>query len=268
MKKIAKLALLLCIVLTSLSFLCSCDLVDELREQRIEFVDGEDGYDYSRLEYKGVIYKKLPDFKKDREIVMDDSIRCHIVDKEVPLLLIQDVGYSARYDKSKDVIRYAGSFYCPLDKYDRYAETLATGNVDFYRSIEYVVDEQKQQVYTKYYVLSERAVSIINDTSRNTVGRQVRKYNYEDWVYLTLDACDRDNLIVEEGKIQLYHDTANNKYGIMITPGDHSYIIKEFIGNGVEDIAEIFRKADFDIAYAKAYGYDIDLENTIVAEEY
>lgn len=269
MKKFVKIFLLLCITILTLSVLCSCNVVDELKEQRINFVDGEDrNYNVTILEYKGVQYKKLIN-KANKQISFDNDIRCYAVEKDIPLLLIQDIGYSARYDKDKDVIRYAGDYFCHPDKYKEYSMVINSGVTENFRSIEYVVDEEKKQVYTQYYVINDDATLAINDAFINKVGRKYDEAETYDWDFVDLDSCDKTNFIIDDKyRVRLYHDTKKDSYGVVITPGDGTFLIKEIDEKWWGEMAEIFEKADFDLAYAKAYGFDIDLDYVTVEEAF
>lgn len=246
MKKIIKKLLLVCIVSLALTALCSCSLIDELKEQRIDYIDVENQV----LEYKGKQYKVLSN-TYERNIAFDESKHCYVAEKEIPLLLIQDFGISAYYAKDKDLIRMGDTYYCTLDKYEHYADILKNGNLDRYRSYKYVVDEKKQQVFTEYYVLDEKTTEIIKNTLNNVVGKE--NFVISGIEYLHLDACDSENFLVEYDGIQLYKDSNNDKYGIRVTIGD-SDVIKEFREEDSEVISKLFELADFDTAYAKAYG--------------
>ncbi|MBQ4116175.1 MAG: hypothetical protein IJD37_02230 [Clostridia bacterium] len=248
MKKIIKKFLLVCIVALALTALCSCDLIDELKEQRIDYIDVENQV----LEFNGKQYKVLSN-TYERNIAFDESKHCYVAEKEIPLLLIQDFGRSAYYAADKDLIRMGDTYYCTLDKYEHYADILKNGKLDRYRSYKYVVDEKKQQVFTEYYVLDEKTTGVIKNTLNNVVGKEVKDFDYAGVEFLHLDACDSENFLVEYDGIQLYKDGVNNKYGIRVFV-DESDVIKEFSEGDSEVISKLFAMADFDTAYAKAYG--------------
>lgn len=248
MKKIIKKLLLVCIVALALTALCSCSLIDELKEQRIDYIDVENQV----LEYNGKQYKVLSN-TYERNIAFDESKHCYVAEKEIPLLLIQDFGVSAYYAEDKDLIRMGDTYYCTLDKYEHYADILKNGKLDCYRSYKYVVDEEKQQVFTEHFVLDEKTTEVIKNAVVNVVGQQVTYFDYSYWEILNLDSCDSENFIVEYDTVQLYKDKLNNKYGVRVTLGE-VHVIKEISEEYANLIAELFAMADFDTAYAKAYG--------------
>ncbi len=246
MKKIIKILFLVCILSLILTVLCSCSLIDELKEQRIDYIDVENQV----LEYNGKQYKVLNTY--DRAISFDESKRCYVAEKEIPLLLIQDFGRSAYYAEDKDLIQMGDTYYCTLDKYEHYADILKNGKLDCYRSYKYVVDEEKQQVFTESFVLDEKTTEVIKNAVVNVVGQQVTYFDYSNWEFLNLDSCDSENFLVAYDTVQLYKDNLNNKYGVRVTLGE-AHIIKEINENTANLIAELFVMADFDTAYAKAY---------------
>lgn len=249
MKKTLKILFLGCTCLFLAALLCSCGIVEDLKQRRVYTVDE----DYEVLEYQGIQYKKLKN--NNRELCFEESLHCYAAESDLPLLLIQDFGTSAYYDETRDMIRFRGQYYTVDKNYEKYSDVLKNGVLDHYRCYEYIVDEEKKQIDSRSYVLSEDATRIIKETAYDTVGRQIDPDMQGNWEYLEIDACDGENLLVDRGAVQLYHDYINDSYGILVESGDGICIVKEFQKGDFGVIREIFERADWNLAYEKIYGF-------------
>ncbi len=244
MKKYFKIITLFCLMAMSVIVLSSCNMLDDLREQRIVALDE----DYEVLEYKGNKYMVLENFY-DRQINFLSSKTCYVVEEDVPLLFLDSFGMWSRYSEDNDLIEAYGKYYCTFDKHEKYTDILKNGKLDHYRVSCWVYDEETDMMDTEYIVLDERTTDLIKGTIDNTIGQEVNYFNY-NYEFLWIDACDSENLLIEKNAVQLYYDSNNNKYGIVLSESsDGITVIKEFPENGYNLIADLFAKSDYDLQY-------------------
>ena len=246
-KKTLKLFAVLCIAALTMILLCSCDLIDELKLQRIDSPNG----DNLTLIYQGKEYKALT-FKSDRYITMNRTERCYIVEPDVPLLLIDAFGRSANYDGELDLIESNYVYYAPDDKYDEYDKIMQRGKLDFYRLSYYDFDEDHNWC-ENYYVLDQKAVDLINGTKDNVVGKDRNSYGSARIEEIYLDSCDSKNVIYKSNTVTLYHDTVNNKYGLLLSDDQGVEIMKEFPESGFEIARSLFEKNNGRDYYGDVY---------------
>lgn len=169
----------------------------------------------------------------------DDIYR--VTDSDVPVLLSEDYGAVAQYDKKLDVIK-CGNYYCPEDEYDEFQKMLNESDID-------TVCLAKD----RYYEISsdeEWLVPLSEETSRaifellesepldeDTADLIIRAgYNIEV-LYLT----DKDLAVIDEDasmslyifKDKLYiRDNDNKTYAV---PDELQEQIKEKIGYEVDE---------------------------------
>ncbi len=234
MKRYVKLTALFCVLIIVIMTFCSCNVLDELKMQRINSISG----DNLLLEYQGKKYKALT-FKHDRYINIDVTEYCFVVDPEVPLLFINSFGKEAEYDGEKDLIYCDYVYYATEENYDKYNKILRDGKMDSYR-LSYLTYDDDYNLMKKYYVLDKKTVDLIEGTKVNVMGQELKYYDYSNWEVIELDSCDSNNLIYKSNAVTLYHDVSNNKYGIILSDDGDVQIIKEFPENGFAAIRELF----------------------------
>ena len=173
------------------------------------------------MEYQGKKYKALT-FKHDRYINIDVTEYCFVVETEVPLLLINNFGKKAEYDGKKDLICCNYVYYATEENYDEYNKILREGKLDYYRSYKYVVDEEKQQVFTEYYVLDEKTTEVIKNTLNNVVSKEVKDFGYAGVEFLRLDASDGEVMHIERKGAPIEEVDRNHVYRKSSRPkGEH-----------------------------------------------
>ena len=245
MKKIIKTALILIALAVTVGVLCSCDTVDELKEQRIDLSEGG-------LEYKGNLYIALEN-NHDRTVDFEEYLRCYVVEKSTPLLLIQDKGESAFYSSDKDMIRYDDVYYCTAEKYDFYESIFENGEFGHYRAHKHVVDTKMGQLFTEYYIIGEGLTEQIKTTLAEGRSILVPKEKREQFKTMSLPACDKDRILLEKDAPLLFVDTEENRCGLTENAGGYWSVVY-LPDECYDEVANIVRDADFDLAYAKLKG--------------
>lgn len=237
MKNRVKLICLILIALIISVFFSSCDYIDEMKAKRVDYTEDESVVVFNKKEYY------LLENTLRRSINMSDYDRLYAAKEDLPLLLLEDFGEYAQYSSGIEVIKINGNYYCLKDKYDYYSEILEKGVTDSFRSYRQVWDEDEHYHKTEYYVIDKKTTDLIKGTLDKAVGFEVEDINGLE--YLHLDSCDEANLVVEEDTVQLYHDTKNGKYGILLTDYSNDRLIaKEFPEEGSALIEKLFVEAN------------------------
>lgn len=234
MKRYLKNILLMCLLIACLLSFCSCNMLDEMKRQRFNSING----DNLLLEYQGKEYMALT-FKHDRYLSMNKIEYGFVVDPEIPLLLIGFFGRTAEYDIEKDLICLDYVYYASEENYDKYNKILQEGKLDHYRLSIWTHDDD-YNIMQEYHILDKRTVDLIDGTKDNVMGQELKYYDYSNWEKIMLDSCDSNNLIYKSNTVTLYHDISNNKYGIILSDDGDVQIIKKFPESGFADIRKLF----------------------------
>ncbi len=132
MKKYAKLIALILTVFTLCTILCSCDAIDEMREQHAFYK--EDG----TISYKGNTYLKLPVYVKLNNDVYGQFKYVYVTEENVPVLFSRKYGVLYKITNDDVVIEGAGAIYARSDKFDQVkneVEKMKNGDFDGLRII-------------------------------------------------------------------------------------------------------------------------------------
>ena len=97
MKKLRLIAII-CLICISAMMLSSCKTIDDLKEKRFVFTND----DYTEIEYKGVKYIQL-DNSRGLSVNRTSDFQGWAVEEDVPLLLIDTVGYMCRIAPKKSM---------------------------------------------------------------------------------------------------------------------------------------------------------------------
>lgn len=164
--KFKKITATLLLVLTLLS-LCSCDMLDELKQQRAYFTDDTQ----NSIIYNGETYKKA-NVSDKYSSELNGTV--YIVEKDVPVLL------SAMLCEHQAELSVDGNFifldfgtiiYVKESCYDAFLQMLQTPPDRYLMGIEYFDGIEA-------VVLSEDAVSAINDIIETVVARSLPESSY------------------------------------------------------------------------------------------
>lgn len=122
---VKKLALVLLIVLICLS-LCSCSMLDEMKEQQAFYLNDE----RTEILWNDVVYKSIP---VDDNILGDFRMGGYMTKSDVPVLLSGLFGSSFTVVEPYGIIHGVNNmYYCKADEYDYYMTMLANYNKDKY----------------------------------------------------------------------------------------------------------------------------------------
>lgn len=240
MNRLLKYAFLTVVFLLLVGCLCSCDHLDDLKERRVNALDE----DRTLLEYKGNKYMMLENPGKFK-INTDDSISGYVVDRDVPLLLISQVGRRVEYSERKDILVYREQYYCTFDKHESYQRILNEGVTDNYSCVRYFIDYEKMYIDSEVYLFPDELTDVIKDTMKNKVGREISESSYKALDRFYVDSCDRECLIYNARTVNLYLDDTNKTCGLALYGGGDKYIIKEMPEGSYEKYAKLFKQFDY-----------------------
>ena len=237
MKKNIRIFAIFTLIVLSLSMLSSCNLIDEMKEQRFEWKNEK----HDIVEYKGKEYKKI-ESKKDVSINESDFLRGYIVEKDIPLLLIDSAGTVCYYDEALGFLMCEYGYYCTEEKYDEYTEKIENAVLDHYKIDYEYFDYEKEEYVEIEAILDKKVTDLINGTLDNVVGKEMKDEEYYSWDYvLGIDKCDKDAFIHEVNILELCYDSTNGSYGIRAYDEDTgSYIFWEFPEEHENVIKELF----------------------------
>ncbi|MBR5451910.1 MAG: hypothetical protein IKV36_02820 [Clostridia bacterium] len=122
---VKRLASVLLVIIICFS-LCSCSMLDEMKEQQAFFLND----DKTEFVWKGVNYKQIP--VNDDIFYNNLQPGGYITESDVPVLLSELYGYYFWVCEPMGLIETGGNFYCKTDEYDYYMTLIATYNKDKY----------------------------------------------------------------------------------------------------------------------------------------
>ena len=209
MKKMKLIALTLLIVLC-VSFLCSCDMLDELKAQRI--IAQEDG----TLLCDGQVYRILPKLNNsyvDCRFVENGFV----VDEDVPLLLIQNFGRRAFIDPELNIIDYADEKYCLEADYDRYSEIIKNENLDRYKVDDWYYNYESDKSERVYHIFDEKEMEQINAILQSAVVKETTDWYDPNIEMLEIYRCDRTGLLRDDSPLTgIYRRFDGSSRGIVV----------------------------------------------------
>lgn len=250
MKNKFRSLMLFLVCFVSVLALTSCNMLDELRAERVDVLD-EDG---SVLEYRGTKYKKLPESININVTHCVDNY-LHSVDSDVPLLLTDAQGESCYYCVRKDILikdRFLPAdktpqFFCTLDKYEEYCEALKLKELECYK-FEYRERDTVTGRYleTESYILDEELTEIINEAVTDGKQEQIKGGSgYDNWTVVTLSKCDSNDLVELKNSCMLFYDNKGN-YGV---------IVAESSNTASNDITVVWFSEEYEQSLSKLFTY-------------
>ena len=241
MKNMKKIILVALLIMVSLS-LCSCTMIDEIRETRVEMTE-EGTIIHNNKEYK------LLSNPNNYIISLENSSETDyltVVDKEVPVLLTDIFGVASDYDDVLDIIYMEGDYYCAEENYDKYSEILLNGKLDYYK-LDYGVYERTSDGEHEYksirYILNKDLVNIINSVTVDIEIQPDEIYKYYEYNYILLDKCDETGFIENSSFLMLYKNAEKGEYGVFVYDNVNDvYKGNVFTGEQRKAIVELFDK--------------------------
>ncbi len=244
MTKKLKIVSVICVMCICSTFLSSCQYIDDLRSKRVVFVD--DG-GVKKIEKNGKIYVELEgmgDF-----FGVGSFERIMLTEKDVPILLSGQFGYSAWYSDRADLFELDGEIYCPEDKHDFYIE----------QSIGGVFDRIGHYGYDPITLLSKRVE--FTDSEKELIfdiwnDESVKKSIFEaDWNKFTttikIKPQSSQYYIYCEYEVYLVRDASGDKLGLVVRREDdkkygqyHKYILYTVPNEKKEEFRNIIDKYD------------------------
>lgn len=155
MKKYLKIVLAFCLIFVLSAFLCGCADLDGLRARQ-GFYKSEDTVIFGDTEYK---YLTTRDTEME-PFYSDNTERIQITEEDVPVLLIDMFGDSARISEDKKFIGTDSALYCRTDCYEEMEERLKIGFIPDTYCYQYFVPTTGK---ASYYILSDAEKDAINN---------------------------------------------------------------------------------------------------------
>lgn len=246
MKKI-KLIAFICVLCIAATMLSSCNLIDELKEQRFVYTDEH----HTAIEYNGKKYVYI-DNPKDFSVDFTYDVYGYIVEKDVPLLLLDMLGSYCRFSEEFGLIRLdAGALYCLESKYDEYNELFENAVLDHYKIDYEYMNHQTREVENVRAILDDDVTELINGTILNVEGVKPTGESQYAFQYLWIDKCDKTGFVHETDVLELYRDVQNDVFGIRIVDSDYNYVYYEIPEEFEGIIEELFEK----YYHSDTYGY-------------
>lgn len=243
MKKL-RLVALICILCIAATMLSSCNLIDGLKEQRFVYTDEMK----NTIEYKGKRFVYI-DNPKDFSLNFTYDVYGYIVDKDVPLLLLDMLGSYCRYSEELGLIKLdAGSLYCLESKYEEYNELFENAVLDHYKIDYEYMNHETREVENVCVVLEDEVTELINGTVLNVEGVKSMDGQY-GFQYLWIDKCDKTGFVHETDVLELYRDPQNDVCGIRMLDSDYNYVYYEIPEEFEGIIEELFQKYFHDDTY-------------------
>ncbi len=220
-----RILLLLLISVLLLPSLTSCLLVEDLQAKRADWADET----RTDIVFDGQTYKPLLDLPLDAELYLDSQPRCYVVDKDVPLLLLDTVGDALYHDPDKKYLRFNGNYYhkndwdrpivyyCRADLFEEMSERVKTIAFDRFYTIIHkeIVDISGTSFVRQQLILSEEqsaAMKAVLETEQETGELLAFKNAKDTLVSFHLYPCSEDGLFTKEEYILFYYDTATDRY--------------------------------------------------------
>jgi len=225
MKRIKRIALLLLTIALLLPVLTSCLLVEDLQAKHAVWADET----RTDIVFEGQTYVPLLDLPVYAELYVDSQPRCYVVDKEIPLLLLDTVGDALYHDKDKKYLRFHGNYYhkdewdrsivyyCREDLFDEMSARAKA--IDFNRYFttihKEIVDIDGRDFVRQQLILTAEQSAAINEvlaTGQETGELMAFKNEKDGLSAVGLYPCSEDGLFVKEESVSFYYSTASDYY--------------------------------------------------------
>lgn len=247
MKKIRLIALI-CVICMAAMMLSSCNLIDELKEQRFVYADEQHN---TTIEYKGKKYVYLEN-PKGLSLDFSYDVYGYIVEKDVPLLLLDMLGRYCRYSEELGIIMLEdNTLYCLESKYDEYCKLLENAVLDHYKIDYQYMNYQTRELEDVRVVLDEDVTDLINGTILNIKGLKPTGESQHAFQFLSIDKCDKTGFVHETDVFELYRDPYNDVCGIRLLDSEYNYVHYEF----PEEFESIIEKLFDNYYHDDSYGY-------------
>lgn len=191
--KYFKSILLTCLLALVLMSLCSCNMLDELKNKHVIY----DEDNPETVEFRGEKYVRIT-LNPFVSLNYGVSDVVYAEEKDFPLLLLEKNGkYSVYYEKN-DLIcvnsrGYTEFVYTHEDNVDKYNKVLENENLSHYKFEYYYYDIFLNKRLEKSYILNDEITQIINDHQKEGAGENIPINTVTK--YLKLTRCDENDLI-------------------------------------------------------------------------
>ncbi len=193
MGKRLKTLVIICIICIYGIFFTSCEYIDDLRSNRVVFVDDEEG---RKIINNGKTYVRLEGMEDYYDVKKTESIR--ITKADVPVLLSKTYGYNASYSEPNDMFIFLGEIYCPEDKYDYYMDYDREKIFDVL-----ITGFKEQRVLTASE--TELIYKILNDDSMK---KSIDAIEWSSVDYsISFDICNSDRTLYSKDSISVTYHT-------------------------------------------------------------
>lgn len=249
MKKL-RLFALFCVVVMSAAMMTSCNMLDEIKDVRVEYKDDK----REIIEYKGKQYKQIDN---PRELtVSTNELRCFLVKNDVPLLLTRSKGEWCGYNEKFDIIDVFGDYYCSAEKFSKYTDIFKNAVLDRYSALSYHYDEDQDMTVSEHLMFNDDEMNLINETIKNVESKTLDdSYDYWMWERISVDKCDKDGMFFEYSVLELYKDAQKNVYGILVG-NDTLYEFSNEHKNTLEKMFEKYGES-YDMYYPEEIDYSL-----------
>ena len=254
MKRI-KIIAVVCVLLSAMMLLSSCNLIDELKEQRFEWKDSDVFSD--TIVYKGEEYKRIEN-KLGRHIRYEPEVQGYVVEEDVPLLLIDTLGSTCHYDEDIDMIMQDGYFF-PEDKFEYYSNLVENAALNRYMIDYEYYDYEEQESVNVFYLFSEKETELVDGTIDTVIKKEVEDvsdvYGYER---INLFNCDETGRVYRSTVFEIYRDRYAGVCGILEFDQDTgAYFIYDVPANHQKTINKIFDKyyKNSSMEYTEEYSF-------------
>lgn len=189
LKKIFVLSLFVVCLLS----LCSCDMLDEIKNKQVIF---DEEYPET-VEFRGEKYERIT-LNPFVSLNYGISDVVYAEKESFPLLLLEKYGkYSVYYEKN-DLIcvnsrGYTEFVYTHEDNVDKYNKVLENENLSHYKFEYYDYDISTGKRVEKSYILKDDITKIINGLQKEGAGENIPTNTVTK--YLKLTRCDENDLI-------------------------------------------------------------------------
>ncbi len=193
--KYCKSILLMCLLALGLVSLCSCNMLDELKNKHVIY----DKNNPETVEFRGEKYVRIVHnpFVRVNTGVLENV---YAEGKSFPKLLLDDFGAYSTYCDEKDVIRVNNGsqtlIYAHEDKADEYRKVIEKDDLSYLKFDYYEYDQELQKRMEKSYIIDENLMKIINELFEKDEAHEISRNIITN--YIELMPCDETNFLESE----------------------------------------------------------------------
>ena len=196
MKRFIKRVIVTCLLAVVLLSLCSCNMLDELKNKHVIYDENSP----ETLEFRGEKYERI---RLKPLVILNCGLSetVYAEKRGFPILLLDEFGAYSVYCEEKDIFHinsygHVGGYFAHEDKAEEYRKMIENNDLSYLKFDYYEYDQTLQKRIEKSYILEEE---LMKNISELTTSGEVSQIDSSEILHcLELIRCDETNLLESE----------------------------------------------------------------------